>query len=254
MKYYVALSALLFVLSPAFAQVNLDQPLSVTNNDMVYRSTADGQSAYFIPAVLRVLASPRISEINGEYHANFEVGMDQGMYQAISEKVKAFMGSENKPLELRMMRGWNASMDPKGSVDTPPKFKPRLEPLGDPGNLGASLPYMFAVKKIGPKQGKESQALLKDLFTSSAPGRHLGTIFYEFNAIKEGKPWQAQSAVGIFALDLGDLTMPNLKSLNPVTILSAVNEDPAAAIKTEILLDSEKSCWNQIEAGQICLK
>jgi hypothetical protein len=240
------------------AQVNLDQPVSVGVSDTVFRSSADGQAAYLIPTTLMVLDNPRISEIGGEYRAHFEVGMNKAEFDAITEVVKATLGSAKQPLELRMMKGWDARIDEKGSTDTPPKFKSRLEPLGDAGSLGSPLTYMFAVKKIGPKQGKESQSLLSDLFSSSK-SRHIGSINYEFNAIRGGIPYQAKTSVGIFARDLGVLEFPGAikitkDSMSIMSISKPESIEATEAITPVILLDAEKPCWNNIEIGQICLK
>ncbi len=219
------------------AQVNLDQPVSVGPTDMVFRSTADEKAVYLIPISLQVQGSPRVSEIAGEYRATFDVGMDQNRWAEISAKVTGF--------EVRMMRGWNAVMDPAGSVDTPPRFRPRLVPLGDAGNLGTALPYMFAVKKIGPKLGRESQALLQDLFNSSK-ARHLGTVQFEFIATRSGQPYQAKSAVGIFAS--GVAAPEPSPNLGLMSLKSAFVSEP------NILQDSETGCWNNLQVGQICLR
>lgn len=236
--------ALLLALGARFAsaQVNLDQPVPIGPTDLVFRSAVDATAVYMLPPTLAVLNVPRIAEIDGEYRAFFDVGLHQGQYDDVNAKVAAL------GLQLRMMHGWNALVDAGSSTDTPPKFKPRLQALGDAGSLGTTLPYMFAVRKIGPKLGKESQALLKQLFGSST-ARHLGMITYEFNAVAGGAPYLARTSVGVFAtaLDMGDAKFEKMSVVQG-------SADTAPEIKREVIYDAERNCWDKLEIGQICLR
>lgn len=237
-----------FILSSfLFAQVNLDQPIPVGAHDIVFRSMNDGNSAYLLPTRLIALTTPRVEEINGEYRAHFDVGMDSTQYVDVQNKVQAIMGANNAPLSLRMMHGWNSSLSPAGSMDIPLEYKPRLEALGDAGHLGAPLPYMLAIKKRGPKLGKESQALLKKLFSSDSV-YHLGTVDYEFNAMMGGKPYLAQTSVGIFATNTGAL---DFKKAATRQVVASSRHQALAPI---VHMDAENACWNQAQPGTICLR
>jgi hypothetical protein len=223
----------------AFGQVNLDQPVSVGAGDFVFRSSADGQAAYLMPRALMVLNEPRIAEVDGEYRAFFQVGMDAEQFASVSQRVQAVVGAANKPLQLRMLHGWNAQLDAKGSQDTPQRFRARLIPLGDAGNFGASTDYVFAVRKIGPKLGKETQALLAELFASNQ-AKHLGFVRYEFNAVRGGAPYLGQSLISIFAHQSPVLKFPKTMVMTDV--------------QPRILMDAQAKCWDSIQPGEICLR
>lgn len=227
----------------AKAQVNLDQPVTVGPSDQVYKSTADVNVAYLIPTTLMVLGEPRLSEIDGEIRADFEVGMNQSTYQGVAAKIVA-------PMQLRMMRGFEAKIDTKGSMDTPSKFEAELTPLGDAGALGETLKYVFSAKKIGPKLGKETYALFKELFGSKT-ARHLGTVLYEFNAIRGGQPYQARSAVGIFATNV--MPADSVHALSLTSINGLLQEVPEV-ITPEVVMDKSSPCWDNLKIGQICLR
>ncbi len=230
----------------ASAQVALDKPIPVGPNDTVFRSTADPNGAYLMPTTLIVQDTPRISEINGEYRVFFNVGANPQQVAEITAKVPG----------LRMMRGWNAVIDAMGSTEADPRFHSRLIPLGDAGSLGAPLPYMFSIRKIGPKFGKESKALLDVLFNSPDTAHHLGTLYYEFVANADGKTYYGRSAVGIFApavkLAPPGIAAPNAwhGNVKPFAATNAGVKEPARVI----LKDAETSCWDNLKMGQICLR
>lgn len=237
---------LAFYVGAAHAVINLDQPISVGHSDKVYRSAADAQAAYLFPTTLAVLNTPRLADISGEIRAFFDVGMDPALFQEAEARVKSMN------LSLRTMRGLQANIDIKGSTDTPTHFRSRLEPLGDAGAIGSPLPYMFAVKKIGPKLGKESYKLMKELFHSPS-ARHLGTIQYEFNAVLGGKPYLGKTSVGVFAVNLAN---PQVGPKGIQIFSNAITSDGAVdqPRPIQILLDKNSNCWETVQIGQICLR
>lgn len=245
------LSTLLILCFNLFAQVNLDQPIPLGPSDRVYKSNIDSNISYLIPSSLLVVGEPRIFEIDGQLRAEFKVDIDQESFNAISAKLSA-------PMSLRILRGWNALIDQKGSMDTPEKFKSKLIPLSDAGAFGESITYVFTAKKIGPKLGKETKSLFKNLFEAQS-ARHLGTILYEFNAQMGGAPYMARTAVGVFAandksgLEHSSKSVPEgiikKAKLNKTSLILNYDAKPTA-----INFDNINKCWENLKLGEICLK
>lgn len=241
---YIALLILLTAI-PSYALVNLDEPLSIGPHDMAYKSGADPSAAYLIPVSLVVQGNINTIEIDGEYRSQFQVGYDTDRYNSFLSQVPG----------LRMIRGVNATLLQDSPIDIPKKFRPKFVALGDPGEFGGSLLYRLSIRKIGPKQGKESQKLLDNVFKGSS-ARHLGQVAYEFNAILTGQPYLAKTVISIFSsVKPGDVVMEPMQlkmGLDPM--LSLFDLQIQSNITPTISLDRDTGCWNQPRVGEICLK
>ncbi len=178
------------------AQVNLDQPLmkgsSLGAADKIYRSSADPNIGYIFPIALESLTVPEIREVDREYRLRFNVGINPQEVQTSFQQMAAAYGPE-APGSIQVMRGYNAKLDPAGSTDISRKYRARLIPLSDPGNIGGPTAYVLSIRK-SPRTKK----LLKAMFNGKSAG-HLGTLSYDFNAVAGGKQFFSQTAVSIWA-------------------------------------------------------
>jgi len=262
MKNLMIFIGFLLMAAKGHAQVNLDQPIPVGPNDHVYRSTSDVNGAYLIPTRLISLDDPRVEEVNGEYRVFFNVGMDPGQYDPINAIVSAMTGEKDTPLTLRMMRGWNGKVSDQ-SLEVDSKFKPTLKSLGDPGALGEPLPYMFSIKKIGPKLGKDSQNVLKYVFHDKI-AHHLGSIVYQFDGSYGDQHVLINTAVAIFALNHDPAPAEGSDPVAKAASLATRNYvmmrdkvlglDAAPGSPAKISLDSETHCWEKPAVGELCLR
>ncbi len=240
---------LIVLLSTAgFTQVNLDQPIAIGNADKVFQSSADPASAYIIPNRLMVVTKPYMREVDGEYRIHFDVGLKPGHFEEVQDSMRAIPAYAQ--VNLRVMRAYDVTIDPKGSMDAPQKFKPVLKALGDMGSIGSATPFLFSIRKIGRTYGRESLALIKSLFTSKYAS-HLSNIMYEFNAVRGGVPYAAKTSAGIF---VAGQQSPEIIKVASAEISGFMKAAYTTDSDLKIIFDAEAKCWEDVNPGEICLK
>lgn len=229
------LSLLLFSSINCLAQLNKDEPLTIGTSDKIFKSSADPKVAYLIPIKLETLAPPVIDEVDGEYRIFFDVGVNPKDLSLANDSV----ASMKMPFKVRVMHVQRAEFDPMGPQQIEKRFKPRLTSLGDTGDLNGPVPYVLSIRKIGRKLGAESKKAIDRVFHGDHAA-HLGTFYYEFNAVSGGIHYFAKTGISIFAVD---------KSVAKIT--AAVDDDKKAV---DFKYDRVSHCWDKPEVGVICLK
>lgn len=238
MKQFLFFLIFLCLGPAALAQLNRDQPVTIGSSDKVYRSSADSTVAYVFPIKLETLNEPYVHDIDGEYRIFFDVGVNQDDIKRVVNEVSAL----NLPLKVRTLRVANVVFDKSGPQQIERRFKARLKPLGDAGDLMGPVPYQLTIRKIGPRKGLESKKVIDFVFRGTRAA-HLASFDYEFLALVNGIHYPAKTQISIFAVNNG---APANK------ILANVPTKPEEPLMFEF--DGITKCWDKPRVGTVCLK
>jgi hypothetical protein len=249
----------LFVLnSLGMAQVNLDKAyLGKTGNTLFY-DLNDQNTIWVIPKYLEAKNANEIFQVGTEYRVRYNVSLpEQALFDLAPQS--------GSPLTFRAFRATETILDQTSDID--PILKPKIQPLGDIGMFGESIPYSIVLQaKNHPNSAKRTARHLFDGKRSYL----LGRITYYFSAIRSGQPYQAQSTVAILAIrkqapapskkqKLVNSFFASTSSSIETSHSTANLVDPNDPMLNQsynplILLNSQTDCWNKSLENVICLK
>lgn len=220
------------------AQVNLDRPFPIWVSDHVFHSATDPKVLYYFPKTLIRKSPVDLETLSGRLRGRFTVGMDMVDFQF----AKTTATSRDGSLAVRILRPLEAEVIPRSGTDLPERFRPELSVLGD-WDLAGPTPVALEVDRhyhlIGRDGGKK---LFDQVFLSS--GRdHVAILRYSFNAIVQGKPVTARTAVAIFAGERPYAGNGGYSSL--------LEQHEAVLPKIQ---NDRDNCWESVAPGDFCIR
>lgn len=232
-----------------YAQVNLDQPISVGVSDHVFRSAVDQTIAYYIPIALNRQGPVQITQPDGIHlQARFMAGVATENISFVKSQLTR-LGLSG--LNVRFFRPVDYTIDPKDATDIGPEFDPILSPLGDL-DLAGPMPYSLRVNRFGHRfRTSGGTNLFNRLFGKSGED-NVGIIRYQFSAIQAGKPQLVRSAVGLFVAEPKEIKTGLDRLMNIFSDFSIDHMEPSQG--QQFLNDQDSKCWETVQPGQFCLR
>ncbi len=265
MKPLLIACALLFS-STSYAQVNLDEPLSVDIGDRFFRSSADPKVVYTIPIGLYRTSRYFTKKQGDRLKTEFMLGLFPDQIKVGQKKVNQV----EEGSKLKVFRPVEAQYIGE-SMDIPHEFDPKLFGANGFENLmGPTHVYLDTKKSarvewyhIFPLSAK---SLIKEVFGrrfgQQIFGDHIGSIEYSFVSIAAGEKRITKTRVGVYTseshLDIYGELPPS--RLNDMQISSAISDhkllpEPSRdPIPLKITDHHKTPCWEEsIEIGEFCL-
>jgi hypothetical protein len=233
--------ALALVLCPVagHAQVDLDNPFPVWVSDHVFHSAANPKVLYYFPKTLIRSSAVTLETLSDRLRAKFSVGMDMHDYFVAQTTAT----SRDVSLDLRVLRPLETELIPESGTDVPHQFRPELTVLGA-FDLAGPTPITLEIDRRQRLIGQDGGKKLFDQIFLTNERDHIAILRYSFNAIVQGKPAIARTAVAIFAGFRRHVGNGGYRSL-----LDAEPELASLRIQND-----RENCWNTVAPGEFCIR
>jgi len=221
----------------ARAQVDLDHPFPVWVSDHVFHSAADPKILYYFPKTIIRRSDVDLEIFSKRLRARFDVGMDMHNYFVAQTTATA----RDHSLDLRILRPLEAELIPESGTDLPTDFHPDLKILGN-WDLAGPTPITVEIDRgyrlIGMDRGRK---LLDQIFLTNERD-HIAILRYSFNALVQGKPVTARTAVAIFA-------GKRARNGGYRSLVGSPTGDSAPRLRSDL-----ENCWQTVAPGEFCIR
>jgi hypothetical protein len=181
----------------ASAQLNLDKRL----DDSVYESFSGDGTYYFIPRSLCRLSPPEYTLQGVRLVADFMVGICPSEI-ARAQKILSSHGVDKS--KLKIIRGFNASVETSSLRQIYPDYDIHLQVLGDPGLFSGAIAYRISVDAgYKRRSNRWARQVLDQIFDPNSMDAYF-SITYVFPSLRSGELRDSQTTVAAMIQEKGE--------------------------------------------------